>query len=65
MKTALKRAIFQIPEDVLNELRATVGKGELNRFVSEALKRELQRLRHLTTIDETFDARRNGGCIQD
>lgn len=45
MKTTLKQANFQIPEDLLNELRATVGKGEMSRFVSEALKRKLQRLR--------------------
>jgi post-segregation antitoxin (ccd killing protein) len=54
MNTALKQANFQIPEDLLNELRATVGKGELSRFVSETLKRELQRLRQLTALDETF-----------
>ena len=39
MNTALKQANFQIPEDLLNELRATVGKGELSKFVSHALKR--------------------------
>jgi hypothetical protein len=60
MNTALKQANFQIPEDLLNELRKTVGKGELSRFVSETLKRELQRLRQLTAIDETFGAWRNG-----
>ena len=56
MNPALKQANFQIPEDLLNELRKTVGKGELSRFVSEALRRELQRLRQLTAIDETFGA---------
>ena len=60
MKTALKQANFQIPEDLLNQLRETVGKGELSRFVSEALKRELQRLRQLTAIDETFGAWKDG-----
>ncbi|HBJ76011.1 MAG TPA: hypothetical protein DDZ34_02470 [Syntrophaceae bacterium] len=54
MNTALKQANFQIPEDLLNELRATVGKGELSKFVSHALKRELQRLRQQTAINETF-----------
>ena len=56
MNTALKQANFQIPEDLLNQLRETVGKGELSRFVSGALTRELQRLRQLTAIDETFGA---------
>lgn len=60
MNTALKQANFQIPEDLLNQLRETVGKGELSRFVSEALKRELQRLRQLTAIDETFGAWQGG-----
>ena len=60
MNTTLKQANFQIPEDLLNQLRETVGKGELSRFVSEALKRELQRLRQLIAIDETFGAWKGG-----
>jgi len=60
MKTTMKQANFQIPEDLLNELRTTVGKGELSRFVCEALKRELQRLRQLTAIDETLGAWKRG-----
>jgi post-segregation antitoxin (ccd killing protein) len=60
MKTALKQANFQIPEDLLNELRTTIGKGELSRFVSEALKRELQRLRQITALNETFSAWKGG-----
>ena len=60
MRTVLKQANFQIPEDLLNQLRETVGKGELSRFVSGALKRELQRLRQLTAIDETFGAWKGG-----
>ncbi|NLA41073.1 MAG: hypothetical protein GX874_06645 [Smithella sp.] len=54
MNTALKQADFQIPEDLLNELQTTVGKSELSKFVSRALKRELQRLRQQTAIDEAF-----------
>lgn len=60
MNTALKQANFQIPADLLNELRATIGKGELSRFVSNALKRELQRLRQLSALDETFGAWKDG-----
>jgi hypothetical protein len=60
MNTALKQANFQIPEDLLNQRREAVGKGELSRFVSEALKRELQRIRQLTAIDETFGAWKGG-----
>ena len=54
MNAALKQADFQIPEDLLNELQTTVGKSELSKFVSRALKRELQRLRQQTAIDEAF-----------
>lgn len=54
MSTALKQANFQLPEELLNELRATVGKREQSRFVSGALRRELQRMRQLKAIDETF-----------
>jgi len=64
MKTALKQANFQIPEDLLDELRATVCKGELSRFVNESLKRELQRLRQLTAIDETFGAWKGGEHLE-
>jgi len=54
MSTALKQANFQLPEELLNELRATVGKREQSRFVSGALRKELRRLRQLKAIDETF-----------
>ena len=60
MKTTMKQANFQIPEDLLNELRATVVRGKLSRFVSEAIKRALLRLRQLSAIDETFGAWRSG-----
>ncbi len=60
MPTALKQANFQIPEDLLNEMRQTVGKGALSRFVSEALRRELQRLRQRKALEETFGAWSNG-----
>ncbi len=56
MGTVLKQANFQLPEDLLNELRENVGKGELSRFVSNALQRELQRLRQQKVLDTTFGA---------
>jgi len=60
MTTVLKQANFQIPADLLDELLTTIGKGDLRRFVSNALKRELQRLRQLSAIDETFGAWKDG-----
>jgi len=60
MNTAFKQANFQLPEELLNELRATVGKREQSRFVSGALRKELQRVRQLKAIDETFGCWRDG-----
>lgn len=60
MSTALKQANFQLPEELLNELRATVGKREQSRFVSAALRRELLRVRQLKAIDDTFGCWRDG-----
>jgi hypothetical protein len=54
MVTALKQANFQLPEELLDELRATVGKREQSKFVSDALRRELQRLRQLKAVDASF-----------
>jgi len=60
MKTTIKQANFQIPECLLNDLRATVGRGKLSSFVSEAIERELQRLHQLTAIDETSGTWKGG-----
>lgn len=54
MSTSLKQANFQLPEELLEQLRAIAGKREQSRFVSEALRRELRRVSQLKTIDESF-----------
>lgn len=36
MKTTRGQANFQIPEGLLNQLRETIGKGELSRLASGA-----------------------------
>jgi metal-responsive CopG/Arc/MetJ family transcriptional regulator len=56
MATALKQANFQLPEDLIRELRDTVGKRGQSKFVSEALRRELQRHRQLKALDDSFGA---------
>ena len=60
MSMVLKQANFQIPEDLLKELRETVGKGKLGKFVSQALRRELQRLRQVAAVDESFGSWKSG-----
>lgn len=60
MGTALKQANFQLPEELLDQLRTIVGKREQSRFVSEALRRELRRISQLKAIDESFGCWRDG-----
>ncbi len=45
-----------LPEDLLEELRRAVPRGEQSRVVGEALRRELTRLRFRTAIEGSFDA---------
>jgi hypothetical protein len=56
MSTALKQANFQLPEDLIKELRENVGKRMQSKFVSNALRRELQRLRLIKALDISFGA---------
>jgi hypothetical protein len=60
MTTVLKQANFQLPGELLDELRATVGKREQSKFVSDALMREFQRLRQLKAVDASFGSWQNG-----
>lgn len=59
MATALKQANVQLPRELLDELRATVGKRGQSKFVSDALRRELQRLRQLKAVDASFGSWQN------
>lgn len=56
MSTVLKQANFQLPEDLIKELRENVGKRMQSKFVSSALRRELQRLRLIKALDISFGA---------
>jgi len=43
----------------LDELRATAGKREQSKFVSDALRWELQRLRQIKAVDASFGSWKN------
>jgi hypothetical protein len=53
---SLQQANFLMPEDVLQELRRTVPKGEQSKVVAHALRQELTRLRFLKNLEKHFGA---------
>jgi hypothetical protein len=56
MGAPAKQANFVIPEDILDDLRKHVGRRQQSRFVAEALRKELRRLRLETVLEESFGA---------
>ena len=56
MGAATKQANFLLPEDLLEELKRTVSPRRQSRFVTEALRKELMRLRLAKAIDASFGA---------
>ena len=56
MGAPAKQANFIIPEDILDDLRKNVARRQQSRFVAEALKKELKRLRLETAMEESFGA---------
>jgi hypothetical protein len=56
MAAVLKQANFQLPEDLIKDIQEIVGKRGQSKFVSAALKRELQRLRLIKALDASFGA---------
>lgn len=55
-KNKTSQANFSLPDDLLEELRRQVPKGEQSRIVAEALRKELQRLRFHRAVDSAFGA---------
>lgn len=51
-----KQANFTLPEDLLEELRRTIPKGEQSKVVSEALRNELKRIKFQKALDLSFGA---------
>ena len=54
MGTAVRQANFTLPEDLLEELKQTVPRGEQSRVVGEALRNELKRIKFRQALEETF-----------
>jgi hypothetical protein len=56
MGTATKQANFLLPEDLIEELKRSVPKREQSKVVTEALRKELKRLRLMKAIETSFGA---------
>lgn len=56
MATATKQANFLLPEEIIEELRATVPKRQQSKVVTDALRKELKRIRLKKALDESFGA---------
>jgi hypothetical protein len=56
MATITKQANFLLPEDVLNELRTSVPVRQQSKVVTEALRRELKRIKLAKVLDTSFGA---------
>lgn len=54
MGTATKQANFLLPEDLLEELKKTVSKREQSKVVTEALRKELKRLKLEKALESSF-----------
>ena len=54
--TAGKRTHVVVPEDLLKEIDELSGKRKRSRFVTEATKKEIRRLKFLKAIKETAGA---------
>lgn len=56
MGSATRQANFLLPEELLEELKANVSTRQQSRFVAEALKKELQRIRLAKALETSFGA---------
>jgi hypothetical protein len=56
MQNAARQVNFQIPENILADLRSQVERRQQSKFVAEALRKELQRLRLRNALETSFGA---------
>jgi hypothetical protein len=56
MGSATRQANFLLPEELLEEIKANVPPRQQSRFVAEALKKELQRVRLAKALETSFGA---------
>jgi metal-responsive CopG/Arc/MetJ family transcriptional regulator len=54
MASTTKQANFTLPEDLLDELKRTVPKGEQSKVVGDALRHELKRIRFKKALQDSF-----------
>ena len=54
MRGGVRQANFTLPEDLLEELKRTVPKGEQSKVVGEALRNELKRIKFRVALQESF-----------
>ena len=55
-----RQANFTLPEDLLDELKRVVPKGEQSKVVGEALRHELKRIKFKKALQTSFGAWRKG-----
>lgn len=51
-----QQANFLMPDDLLEELRRIVPKGQQSKVVAQALERELRRIRFIKNLEKQFGA---------
>ena len=56
MGTATRQANFLLPEDLIEEQKRGVPKREQSKVVTEALRKELKRLKLMKAIETSFGA---------
>jgi Arc/MetJ-type ribon-helix-helix transcriptional regulator len=56
MPIATRQANFTLPEDLLEELKRAVPKGEQSKVVGEALRNELKRIKFKKALQTSFGA---------
>lgn len=56
MASTTRQANFSLPEDLLDELKRTVPKGEQSKVVSDALRHELKRIKFKKALQNSFGA---------
>lgn len=56
MASATRQANFTLPEDLLDELKRVVPKGEQSKVVGEALRHELKRIKFKKSLQASFGA---------
>jgi len=56
MASATRQANFTLPEDLLDELKRVVPKGEQSKVVGDALRHELKRIKFKKALQASFGA---------